>query len=157
VLLIGLIGANAVAAPLKAWDSPLVAAAFAWSSEIANNEADPSFSLLAVKLISFPLRLGECWGKVKSCPDEVLLISAVEDGLYKQPILFRLPTAKAWEFVRWLPSRKAKTGPQVGFIVRTGLPEANVDTLDREKFRAIEYEIWLTSRGGSFVARKSGG
>jgi hypothetical protein len=41
--------------------------------------------------------------------------------------------------------------------VRTGLPEANVDTLDREKFRAIEYEIWLTSRGGSFVARMSGG
>lgn len=157
-LLIGSIGATAVAAPLKPWNNHLVAATIAWSSELANNKADPSISLLEVKLISVPLQMGECWGKVTSCPDEVLLISAVEDGLYMQPILFRLPKAKAWEFVRWLPTKvKANNESQVGFIVRTGLPEANIDPLERERFSVIEYEVWLTSRGGSFVARKSDG
>ena len=157
-LFAGLIGVIAVASPLKPWNSHLVAATLAWSSEIANNKAEPSISLLEVKLISVPLQMGECWGKVNSCPDEILLISAVEDGLYKQPVLFRLPKAKAWAFVRWLPSRvKANAEPQVGFIVRTGVPGANIDESERERFRAIEYEIWLTSRGGSFVARRSGG
>ena len=100
-----------------------------------------------IKIITAATASGECWGKISSCPDARLYILIVPDGLYENPRLYQLPKSKGWAFDKWVTSDSdSDTGlnsksSKIEFTLKTALPDANVDELDRKKFIAKFYRI----------------
>jgi hypothetical protein len=144
-------GVRAESLPL--WNTSDIAAFAAYANELASNKdnrSDPYY----VRIYTFPLTLGECWGSIDSCPNEELAISISSGDLYENPIVLRLPPSKGWEFVQWIGIRTtADQKTLVGFVLRTTLPDANIEQAQRTKFKSKQYEVWVSDTGGNYVVR----
>ena len=118
-----------------------IATLLAYSDEIANNQG--ATANYFARIFAAPLVNGECWGNISSCPDIELLVSIHQGDYYEAPKLFRLPKAKGWKFLNWIdPKGNDKKG--IGFRVKTILPEANIDQKERENWKTITYEVWVS-------------
>jgi len=139
-VLLLLIPALAVAADLPPLKKTELATVLALQREISTS--NPSESSYFVRVFEAPVEIGECGGSIASCPDVRLLISASTGDLLDTPVLYELPRAKGWQFVRWLPPDDARA---TGLVVRTELPEANIDPDERGKWHSTECSVWITT------------
>lgn len=121
-------------------------------TRVKNAELATTLSLLTelahkegIRVFSVPVAAAECWGTIKSCPDVKLLVAVSPDAMYQEPTLYQLPPSKGWEFVRWV-----KPG---SFVVRTTLPEANIERKEREKWGTTEYLVTVSSNNASYESR----
>lgn len=139
------------AEPLQQRGTSEIAAFAAYSKELASNNGNGG---LFVRIHTFPLTLGECWGQLESCPNIELAIAVSAGDLYEKPILLRLPPSKGWEFVQWLDAKNTiDKEPSIGFMLRTTIPKANIDQEQRTKFKAKLYEVWVSGARGSYEVR----
>src|SRR5262245_22380289 len=127
----------AQAADLVQLKNPELATALALSEKLSEKNGIRVFAIQTVS--------GECWGKLSSCPDVRLLVAVEPDVLYKEPALYELPKAKGWKFVDWKGSAE--------FVVRTTIPDANVDQEERKKWRPVEYRIHISEKGARYEMR----
>ncbi len=100
-----------------------------------------------VKIVTFPPVVAECWGKIETCPDIRLVFILTTGDLYDEPHLFELPKSKGWEFVSWFSPEDRESG---GFKVRTTLPEANIDPVEREKWTSATYKVEVSVADARF-------
>ena len=82
VVLLLLVMANltAVAAPLEVVRHEQLVTALSYQTEIANN-LEKSQAPYMVRVYEVPTVIEECWGKIESCPDHLLYITASERDL----------------------------------------------------------------------------
>ena len=120
--------------------------------QVKNAELATTFSFLTelahkngIRIFSVPVAAAECWGAIKSCPDVKLFVVLSPEALYQEPVLYQLPKSKGWEFVRWIKSGS--------FVIRTTLPEANIDQNERARWRTSEYFVTVDSNNASYEIR----
>ncbi len=94
---------------------------------------DPIF----VSAIRSYKEIGECWGKIDSCPDSRLLIVTSMGDLYEDPQLYELPVSKGWEFV----SSDVTENRELIIVVKSVLPSANIDLIERGSWKGKTYTL----------------
>jgi hypothetical protein len=143
------VGQAASLAPIQSRE---LTAVLAYGSELAatkNGDNQP----YVVRLIEVPQILAEC-ETVAQCPDVSLYVSVSEGDLNEKPAAYRLPKAKGWQFVRWLSETKDNRPKDLaGFIVRTTIPDANILSAERSRFKSIEYRVFVNASGARFEIR----
>ena len=140
--------------PLKPVQNADLTVALNYQHELANNHEDRG-APYNVRVYEVVTVIGECGGPVSSCPDTDLYVALSESDLGSEPVLYRLPRAKGWKFVRWLSTcPSAAEEPKVGLLVRTAIPEANIEPGDREKWVATDYEVCVSPRSASTAAKQ---
>lgn len=104
-----------------------------------------------IRVYAAPTGVYECGGTVASCPDVRLLVTVSYGDLGETPVLYQLPMQKGWEFGGW--SNPPTTGHtrMAGFIVRTTLPDANIDPAARNAWRPHEYRVLISPESASYV------
>ena len=125
---------------LKPIPQPRLADALGWLQELTPNESSPSDGPAGpwpVRLFAVDTESWECQGTVQSCPDVRLYISVSTGDLGDHPVLFEMPLAKGWRFVRWMEPSDRMTR----FVIRTALPESNMEPAAAKKWRPIEYQV----------------
>lgn len=106
-----------------------------------------------VRVYAAPTSLGECGGTVDSCPDVRLFVTVSNGDLGETPVLYQLPMQKGWEFKSWVsPVANGRTR-MASFIVRTTLPEANIEPAARKAWRSQEYRVLVGPESASYVRR----
>lgn len=93
-----------------------------------------------IRIYRVPLVNGECWGEISSCPDVQLLISVQEGDLTEEPAIHTIPIAKGWKFGKWISN---ELGGAI-FQVETAIPEANINNVERQKWKSEIYQITVT-------------
>lgn len=93
-----------------------------------------------IRIYRVPLVNGECWGEISSCPDVQLLVSVHEGDLHEEPAMHTIPTAKGWKFGKWISNELSGAI----FQVETTIPEANIEDVERQKWKADVYQITVT-------------
>ena len=116
------------------------ARALAFGNLVAEN-TEMSGGQFIVKIFEVPQLLGECWGELESCPDVALLFTVHRPELYEDPKLYELPMSKGWEFGGWINEGRS------GFLVRTALPEANIEGIARSNWQSESYKVNLSMDG----------
>jgi hypothetical protein len=106
-----------------------------------------------VRVYAVPTRNGECDGTVASCPDVRLLVSVSNGDLGESPVLYQLPLQKGWEFQGWVHAAPEGRIPMAGFVVRTTLPDANIEPAARRVWHAQEYRVSVGPESASYVRR----
>ena len=96
-----------------------------------------------IVLIRAPVREGECWGEIESCPDVRLFVVLQPDALGQEPVLFRMPNSKGWEFVEWKS--------RLVFVIKTRIPSANIKTSERNSWESTKYLVTLSEHRNSLV------
>jgi hypothetical protein len=81
--------------------------------------------------------IGECWGKIDSCPNSRLSIITSMGDLYEAPQLYVLPVSKGWEFV----SRNITGNGELIIKVKTVLPSNNIEPKERESWIGKTYNL----------------
>ena len=105
-----------------------------------------------VRVYAAPDDIGECDGSVESCPDVHLYVSVSDGDLGETPTLFKLPAQKGWAFVRWIPPGNGNRRERMtGLVIRTTLPDSNIDPRARAAWHARYYRILVDTSGGSYV------
>ena len=127
-------------------DNESMAQVLSFGTELASSNDEIGFPHL-VRVFAFPAVEGECWGPLKSCPDWRLVFTLTYDGLYVEPALYELPVSKGWEFVSWIAPNGSE---DVGFVVRTTIPGANLDSEERESWRPVTYEVLVSYDGATY-------
>jgi len=129
---------------------PALALVLGLLEELTPTKPEPDQPYI-VRVFASPAFVGECGGSVSSCPDVRLFITVANGDLGETPVLYQLPTAKGWDFVRWSsPITMGKT-TMSSFVVRTVLPEANVDAVARKAWHSQEYHVFVSPSGGSYA------
>jgi hypothetical protein len=118
--------------------------------------AETTIGARTYRLITAPYTVGECWGKITSCPNERLLIVVVPSDLYEKPLLFQLPEAKGWQFIKWGPVSGAFSSgtDDVEFTVRTAIPANNVNPEERDRFVPVIYQVKFSAGKAIFSTVK---
>ena len=98
-----------------------------------------------VRIVLVPRQIGECWGSVSSCPDVDAYVSYHSGDLEGPPRVFRLPVAKGWVFGGWQGTDT--------FVLKTALPDANVDGMERKTWRSTTYLLKLNEEVAEIVAQ----
>ena len=104
-----------------------------------------------VRIYAVPDFVGECDGAVSTCPDVRLFITVSNGDLGEAPTLYQLPKQKGWEFVGWSPPTKVGKVQESSFVVRSTLPESNVDPASRAAWRPTEYHVRVSPSAASYV------
>jgi len=141
-------------APLKPVRNADLTLALNYQNELASSydRRDAAYNVRVYEVATF---IGECGGTVRSCPDVDLYIAVSESDLGAEPALYRLPRAKGFEFVGWLASCPPRgDDPMMGVLVRTTLPEANIDETERGKWVSTEYQVCVSPRAATFSAEQ---
>jgi hypothetical protein len=125
------------AAELTQLKNPELAVALALSEKLSERDG--------IRIFAVPTVDGECWGKLSSCPDIRLLVTIGPEMLYQNPALYELPRAKGWKFVGW----KGRGD----FVVRTDIPDENLDNAERKRWRSIEYRVRISEKGAVYQRR----
>ena len=101
-------------------------------------ESEPMSTLpVLIRAYTSPAYIGECWGKIESCPDVRLFITVTTGELYDVPQLYELPKEKGWKYV----SHSAPNKGKVQLVFVTTLPGANIDQKARNAWMAKKYTI----------------
>ena len=103
-----------------------------------------------IRVYSVPTRISDCGGPVSSCPDVRLFITVSNGDQEEAPVLYQLPLQKGWEFKSWGKPVQGASGQMASFIVRTTLPEANIDPAGRKGWRSIEYRVLVSPESASY-------
>jgi hypothetical protein len=106
-----------------------------------------------VRIYAVPDFVGECGGVVSTCPDVRLFIAVSNGDLGEVPALYQLPRQKGWEFVGWSPPTKGGQVQESSFVVRSALPESNIDPASRAAWRPTEYHVRVSPSAASYVQR----
>lgn len=95
------------------------------------------------RVVVAPYQWGECWGKLRSCPDVRLFVVVVPGDLYERASLYRLPNAKAWVFRGWnaVSAESSPGSDEVEFSVETAVPDNNVHANERDRFLPVTYTV----------------
>jgi len=147
-VLLAFLAPQTMASELKPLQDANLSTILGFLDELETTPRD-SDQLYFVRAFAAPVELGECGGRISSCPDVRLYISASTGDLGDVPKLFVLPPAKGWEFVDW---EKAK-GDAVGLILRTAIPSNNIDPAERKLWHPLVYHIWIGSQEAGFEVR----
>lgn len=126
-----LLSASLLASPLSDLER---ARSLALSREIAAREG--------IRIFEIPTSIGDCWGPIESCPDVELVVTFVSGDLYDPPVAYSLPISKGWIFVGWKGSNS--------FVVRTSVPDSNIDEAARAAWRPVEYTVTVGEEGASY-------
>jgi hypothetical protein len=154
VVAIVLLALATVAKPLKPVRNTDLTVALNYQHELANSYDNPKapYNVRVHKVITV---IDECGGPISSCPDVDLYIAVSESDLRSEPALYKLPPAKGWKFVRWLTTcPSAPEEPKMGLLVRTTLPEANIDSEARDRWVDTEYEVCVSPRSATVVTKQ---
>lgn len=106
-----------------------------------------------VRIFSVPVGLYECSGTVESCPDVRLFVTVSSGDLGETPALFEIPPQKGWEFVEWATPSGVGENQMASFIVRTAIPESNIDLESRRTWRPVEYVVLVSTGSASYMRR----
>ena len=149
LLLLVMANLTAVAAPLEVVRHEQLVTALSYQTEIANN-LEKSQAPYMVRVYEVPTVIEECWGKIESCPDHLLYITASERDLNATPRLYRLPKAEGWKFVTWSGDCPPVDGQEiVGMVLQTALPDDNIDAEKRATWVAKEYTVCVSPNGAT--------
>lgn len=106
-----------------------------------------------VRVISAPVRIGECWGTIDSCPNERLIITASTGDLGSTPGVFELPVSKGWEFVKVLGFKGVDENKVIGIELKTILRGANIETAERANWQSLVYTVWFSEYKAMFEVK----
>jgi len=95
-----------------------------------------------IRVLEIPVEIGECWGKISSCPDVELVVTYATGDLYDPPVAYSLPASKGWVFVGW---RSEST-----FVVRTAIPDSNIDEAERGAWQTTKYTVTIGETGALY-------
>ena len=109
--------------------------------EIFKSDPASTFPVM-IRAYTSPTYIGECWGKIESCPDIRLFITVFDGGLYEIPKLYELPKEKGWKFI----SRKMPNKSTVVIEFSTTLPGANIEPEFREQWTSKKYVVTITDK-----------
>lgn len=143
---------GAIAHDLAPVDKPELATVLGLLDELATTPL-ASDQPYIVRIYAAPTSVGECGGTVASCPDVRLFITASYGDLEETPVLYQLPTQKGWEFKGWASPVTSGHTRMASFIVRTTLPETNIDLAARKAWRPQEYRVLISPESASYVQR----
>jgi hypothetical protein len=104
---------------------------------------------LFVRVYAAPDVVGECDGKVASCPDVRLFITVSSGDLGETPALYELPAAKGWVFRGWDKLDASNGQAKVGFTVQTALPESNIDASARKAWQPKACRVLVSQAAAS--------
>ena len=141
IVLVALLWKPAISEELQPLDNETLAQAMAFRAELANSDGNGSFAH-TVRIWVFPKIIGECWGKISTCPDWRIVFTLVTGDMYDEPRVFELPVAKGWEFVSWHSAPDLESG---AFTVRTALPSANIDSAERASWSETKYKVVVSA------------
>jgi hypothetical protein len=103
-----------------------------------------------IRVIEVPAEFGQCSGSIMSCPDVELYIVVAANSTQMEPHLYKLPNAKGWKFDNWsiLSLRGSGCGANgkgndIGLILETALPNANIDPRERRAWKSTIYDILI--------------
>jgi hypothetical protein len=102
-----------------------------------------STKLPYVEVIQSWEEIAECGGSYQSCPNARLFIATSLGDLYESPMLYELPKAKGWEFVRVEESEH-----QISVTLKTTLMHANVTQESRKLWSSKIYVINISKHSG---------
>jgi hypothetical protein len=143
---------GAFAHDLAPIDKPELATVLGLLDELAIT-APASDQPYIVRIYAAPTSVGECGGTVASCPDVRLFVTASYGDLGETPVLYQLPTQKGWEFKGWSSPVTLGQTRMASFIVRTALPETNIDIAARKAWQPQEYRVLISPESASYVQR----
>jgi hypothetical protein len=141
-----LLSFGAAAADLQPIQKSELASVLGLVQEISGKAAENK-SGYSVRVFSAPVAIGECGGSVKSCPEIRLFISVASGDLGEVPALYELPSSTGWEFAGWLPPSASRASV---FMLRTTLPESNIQQKARAQWRSRSYIINATTEAASY-------
>lgn len=142
--------------PMLAWTQELkpvakaeLATILGLLDELASTSA-ASAQPYIVRVYAVPFGVYECGGTVASCPDVRLFVTVSNGDLGETPVLYQLPLQKGWEFKGW--GSPTTTGPSAmaSIILRTVLPESNIDLGARNAWRSREYRVLVSPESASY-------
>ena len=132
-------------------DKPELATVLGLLDELATTSPS-SDQPYTVRIYAAPTGIYECGGTVVSCPDVRLLITVSYGDLGETPVLYQLPMQKGWEFKSWSSPITAGDTRMANFIVRTTLPETNIDLAARKAWHSQEYRVLVSPESASYVS-----
>lgn len=107
-----------------------------------------------VRIYAAPTSINECDGTVDSCPDVRLFVTVSNGDLGETPVLYQLPLQKGWEFKGWVRAEADGRTRMASFVVRTTLPDANIEPAVRKAWHPQEYRVLVSPESGSYVQRQ---
>jgi hypothetical protein len=99
-----------------------------------SNRDDP----VQVRVVVTDEVIGECWGKISTCPDVRLFIVVSNGDLYETPKVFELPKSKGW--ARVISTRNKDS---VILKIATELPGANISQEERSTWNQKIFSVVL--------------
>jgi hypothetical protein len=136
---------------LAALDKPELATVLGLLDELATTSPSSDQPYI-VRVYAAPAGVYECGGMVASCPDVRLLITVSYGDLGETPVLYQLPMQKGWEFKGWSSPTTAGGTRRASFVVRTTLPETNIDLDARKAWHTQEYRVLVSPESASYVS-----
>lgn len=150
ILLTLLLPIVALAEDLTPVDKPELATVLGLLEELATTPLQSNQPFI-VRVYAAPIGVYECGGTVVSCPDVRLIVTVSSGDLGETPVLYQLPMQKGWEFGGWISPNDSVHPRVASFIVRTTLPETNVDAAARGAWRTQEYRVFVSPESASYV------
>ena len=150
----GLTSVLALMLPALAFSEPLHAVKDRQLVQILNNFKTLGKSetdLLVIRLVRVH-DLGECDGRLATCPQEVVYIAVSNLDLAADQAVYILPKAYGWELVRW------KRVPRVQADGESAILEMRRKVIDNsgnlEKWAYKNYDVRVSPFSGEIVERK---
>ena len=140
----------AIAHDLAPVDKPELATVLGLLDELATTPP-VSDQPYIVRIYAAPTSVGECGGTIATCPDVRLLITVSQGDLGETPVLYQLPMQKGWEFKGWASPFTSGHTQMASFVVRTVLPETNIDLAARKAWHSQEYRVLVSPEAASYV------
>ncbi len=137
---------------LQRLDQPELATVLGLQEELALT-APRSDQPYLVRIFSVPVGVYECGGTVESCPDVRLFVTVSFGDLGETPALFEIPPQKGWEFGGWATPSGNGEDRMASFVLRTAVPDSNIDLESRRAWRPVEYVVHVSPRSASYVQR----
>lgn len=141
-----------VCADLKPVQDVRLATVLGLAEEIAPRPK-PAEQPLSVRVYAAPVLIGECNGSVPSCPDVCLFVTVSSGDLGETPVLYELPAAKGWEFIGWDKPSPSHHQAKIGLVVRTVLPESNIEPAARRAWRAKTCRVLVSPNTASYACK----
>ena len=150
LLLALLLPIGALASDLAPVDKPELATVLGLLDELAATPPASGQPYL-IRIYAAPTSVGECGGTVASCPDVRLFITVSHGDLGETPVLYQLPAQKGWEFKGWSTPVVSGHTRLASFVLRTALPETNIDLTARSAWHSREYRVLVSPEAASYV------